>query len=281
LAEAAAAAAPPRIHIRAGGFSPAFVPREIWNHHELLAFLIWRDIKLRYRQTVLGAAWAILQPALMMLVFSIFFGRLAGVPSDGVPYPLFVYTALVPWMVFASGVTQAANSLVGNQALITKVYFPRILIPAATMLSGIVDLIVSSMVLVAMMAYYGVVPGVRAVAWPAFAVLTLLPGLGAGLWLSALNVRFRDVRYVVPFLVQFWMLATPVAYPMSLLSPQWQWLYAVNPLVGIVEGFRWLLLGTTGSIVPAVMTSLAVSAALTASGVLYFRKVERSFADVL
>jgi lipopolysaccharide transport system permease protein len=281
LAEATASAPPLRIHIRAGGFAPALFPREIWHYRELLGFLVWRDIKLRYRQTFLGAAWAILQPTMMMLVFSIFFGRLAGVPSDGVPYPLFAYTALVPWMVFASGVTQAANSLVGNQALITKVYFPRIMIPAATVLSGIVDLIVSSIVLMAMMAYYGVVPGVRAVAWPAFVVLTLLPGLGAGLWLSALNVRFRDVRYVVPFLVQFWMLVTPVAYPMSLLSPQWQWLYAVNPLVGIVEGFRWLLLGTPGSIVPAVTTSLAVSAGLIASGVLYFRKVERSFADVL
>ncbi len=212
---------------------------ELWEHRELLFFLTWRDIKVRYKQTALGAAWAVLQPLLTMVVFSLFFGRLAKMPSDGVPYPIFSLAALVPWTFFAYGLTQSSNSLVGSQNLIKKVYFPRLVIPISSLMSGLVDFLVAFTLLLAMMFYYGIVPTVNVVWLPLFVLLTLVTSLGVGLWLSALNVQYRDVRYVVPFLTQFWMFASPIAYPSSLLDkyPLWKTLYGLNPWPGRWKAF--------------------------------------------
>ena len=254
---------------------------ELWASRELIGFLVWRDIKLRYKQTLLGAAWAIIQPVLTMVVFSLFFGRLAGVPSDGVPYPLFSFAALVPWTLFSFGLTQATQSVVGSQHLITKVYFPRLAIPLAAVLSGVVDFVIALGVLLAMMAAYGIAPTSHVIWLPFFTALALVAALGAGLWLSALNVEYRDVRYAVPFLTQLWLFATPIAYPGSLLSEPWRTLYGINPMAGAVEGFRWALLGTAP--VPAGMTAISVVATIVmlAGGVLYFQRMERTFADVV
>jgi lipopolysaccharide transport system permease protein len=255
--------------------------RELWEYRELLYFLVWRDIKVRYKQTLLGAAWAIIQPFFTMVVFSLFFGNLARVPSDGVPYPLFTYVGLVPWVFFANGLTLSSNSLVGSAHLITKVYFPRLAIPISTVLSGIVDFVLAFIVLLGMMVFFGVFPTWNIVFLPVFLLLALTTSLGVGLWLSALNVQFRDVRYIVPFLTQFWLFATPIAYPGSLLSEPWRTLYALNPMVGVVEGFRWALLGTnTGPGLMILVSSLA-ACALLVSGALYFRRMERTFADVV
>jgi len=237
---------------------------------------------VRYKQTLLGAAWAVLQPVMTALVFSLFFGRLARMPSDGIPYPLFTLCALVPWTFLANGVTLSSNSLVGNAQLITKVYFPRLAVPLATVLSGLVDLALALLVLVAAMGIYGVTPGPRSHWILAYLLLALATALGVGLWLSALNVQFRDVRYVVPFLVQFWMFATPIAYPASLLKKPWQRiLYGVNPMVSVVEGFRWALLGAQRSPGAALLVSSAMALILLVSGAFYFRRMERTFADVI
>ena len=255
---------------------------DLWEYRELVYFLTWRDVKVRYKQTVLGAAWAILQPLLTMLVFSVFFGRLAKMPSDGVPYPIFVFTALVPWTFFANGLTQSSNSLVGSANLITKVYFPRLAVPVATVLSGVIDFLLAFVVLVGMMAYYQMAPSPNAVWLPVFMLLALLAALGTGLWLSAMNVQFRDVRYTVPFLTQFWLFATPIAYPLSLLDAPWkQAVFALNPMVGVVEGFRWALLGTRGAPIAVAAVSFAAAALLLATGALYFRRMERTFADIV
>src|SRR5918996_4761902 len=218
--------------------------QELWEYRELLYFFIWRDVKVRYKQTVLGIAWAILQPFFTMVIFSLFFGGLAKVPSDGVPYPIFAYTALVPWTFFAQGVTQSANSVVASANLINKVYFPRLAIPVASVLAGLTDLLPAFVVLLGMMLYYGVYPGAEIFWLPAFVLLALLTALAVGIGLAALNVRFRDVRHTVPFLVQCWLFATPIAYPSSLLPEPWKTVYAINPMVGVVEGFRWALLNT-------------------------------------
>ena len=254
---------------------------ELWIHRELLYFLTWRDIKVRYKQTVLGASWAVIQPVFSMIVFSLFFGRLAGIPSDGLPYPLFSFAALVPWTFFSNGLTQSANSVVASQNLVTKIYFPRLAIPIATVLSCLVDLAIAFMVLVGMMAFYEV-----ALTWRALWVLPLLglafaTSLGVGLWLSALNVRYRDVRYMVPFLTQLWLFATPIAYPSSLLPEAWRAFYGVNPMAGVVEGFRWALLGSGHA--PGAMLLVSASATLTVlvAGALYFRRMERTFADIV
>lgn len=254
--------------------------REMWEYRELLYFLTWRDIRVRYKQTVLGAAWAIIQPFFTMVVFSLFFGRLAKVPSDGVPYPIFSYAALLPWNYFAYSLSQAGNSLVGSANLIRKVYFPRLVIPLASVLAGLVDFAVAFLVLLGMMVYFGVRPTAGALLLPGFLLLALVTALGVGLWLSALNVKYRDVRYVIPFLTQFWMFATPVAYPSSLLSEPWRTLYGLNPMVGVVEGFRWALLGTQP---PSTMVgvSVLVAVVLLVSGAFYFRRVEKTFADVV
>ena len=255
--------------------------RELFQYRELLYFLVWRDIKVRYKQTVLGAAWAIIQPFMTMIVFSLFFGRLAGVPSEGVPYPIFSYAALVPWIFFANGVTGSANSLVGSSHLITKVYFPRLVIPISSVLSGIPDFLLAFLVLLGMMLFFGIPPTYNIVWLPLLLALAFVTAIGVGLWLSALNVQFRDVRYAVPFLIQLWLFATPIAYPSSLVPENLRPLYALNPMVGVVEGFRWALLDTATAPGPMVAISALVAVVLLASGLVYFRGMEDSFADVV
>jgi lipopolysaccharide transport system permease protein len=255
--------------------------RALWHYRELLYFLVWRDIKVRYKQTALGASWAIIQPFCTMVVFSLFFGRLAGVPSDGVPYPLFAYAALVPWTFFAQGLSQSSNSLVASQDLLRKVYFPRLAIPTATVLAGLVDFALALAVLVGMMLYYGVLPGVDVLWLPLLLLLACLTSLGVGLWFAALNVQYRDVVYVVPFVVQFWLFATPIAYPSSLLPEAWRMVYAINPMVGVVEGFRWALLGTETAPGPMLAVSAVAALMILVGGAFYFRSMERSFADIV
>ena len=255
--------------------------RELWEYRELLYFLTWRDVKVRYKQTALGATWAIIQPFFTMLVFSLFFGQLANIPSDGVPYPIFSFAALVPWTFFANALNQSSNSLVGSAHLITKVYFPRLVVPISSVLSGLVDFVLAFVVLLGMMFYYGMVPTINIVALPPLLLLALVTSLGVGLWLSALNVEFRDVRYVVPFLVQFWLFSTPIAYPSSLLPEPWRTLYAVNPMVGVVEGFRWALLGTDTAPGPMIAVSALMALLLLVGGAFYFRRMEKTFADIV
>ncbi|HEV2146730.1 MAG TPA: ABC transporter permease [Longimicrobiaceae bacterium] len=255
--------------------------RELWRYRELLYFLVWRDVKVRYKQTALGATWAILQPFATMVVFSLFFGRLAKMPSDGVPYPVFAFAALVPWTFFAGGLSLSSTSLVGSQNLLKKVYFPRMAIPLAAVLSGLVDFALAFAVLLGMMLYFGMFPGVESLWIVPLLALALTTSLGVGLWLSALNVRYRDVAYVVPFLVQFWLFATPIAYPSSLLEEPWRTVYGINPMVGVVEGFRWALLGTDTAPGGAIVVSSLAALALLAGGALYFRRMERTFADLV
>jgi len=254
---------------------------ELWEYRELLFFLTWRDIKVRYKQTALGASWAIIQPLLTMVVFSLFFGKLAGVPSDDVPYPIFSYTALVPWTFFASGLNFSSNSLVSNSNLLTKVYFPRLAMPIASVLSVAVDFALAFLVLVAMMIYYGIAPS-WAILWlPLFFLLAFVTSLGVGFWLSALNVTYRDVRYTLPFLVQLWLFLTPIAYPSSLLEEPWRTLLGINPMAGVVESFRWALLGTDTAPGSMIAVSTLVGLGILATGAFYFRRMERSFADVV
>ena len=255
---------------------------ELWQYRELLYFLVWRDVKVRYKQTVLGAAWAIIQPFFTMIVFSVFFGELAKVPSDGIPYPIFSYAALVPWSFFSQGLSQASNSLVGGARLIKKVYFPRLAMPIATVLSGTVDFVLAFIVLLIMIFAYGIVPTINVLFLPLFLLLALITSLGVALWLSAMNVQFRDVRYTVPFIAQFWMFATPIAYSSSLIENRLlRTLYGINPMTGVVEGFRWALLGTDTAPGPIVIVSSAVALALLVSGAFYFRRMEKTFADVV
>jgi len=255
--------------------------RDLWEYRELLYFLTWRDIKVRYKQTVLGAAWAIIQPFFTMVVFSLFFGKLAKVPSDDIPYPIFSYAALVPWTFFANGLSQSSTSLVASANLIQKVYFPRLVVPVSAVISGAVDFVLAFVVLLGMMLFYGIVP-TGAVVWlPLLLLLALVTSLGVGLWLTAMNVQFRDVRYAVPFLVQAWMFATPIAYPSSLLDEPWRTLYGINPMAGVVEGFRWALLGTETAPGPIVLVSALVAMGLLVSGAYYFRRMEKTFADVV
>jgi len=255
--------------------------KELWEYNELLYFLTWRDIKIRYKQTILGGAWAILQPFFTMVVFSLFFGKLAHVPSDGIPYPLFSYAALVPWTFFANGLAQSSNSLVSSANLLKKVYFPRLVVPISSVLSGVVDFILAFLVLLGMVAFYRTAPGVHLLWLPFFSLLGLMTALGVGLWLSALNVQFRDVRHTIPFLTQFWLFATPVAYPSSLLSEPWRTVYGINPLAGVVEGFRWALLGAPSAPGPMILVSTLASLALLISGAYYFRRMEKGFADII
>lgn len=254
---------------------------ELWEYRELLYFLTWRDIKIRYKQTVLGATWAIIQPLLTVVVFSIFFGRLGKIPSDGIPYPIFSFTGLVPWTLFVYGLAQSSNSLVGSQNLIKKVYFPRLIIPIASLFAGIVDFLIALVILVLMMVYYAVTPSMNMVWLPFFFLLTLVTSLGVGFWLSALNVEYRDVRFAVPFLTQFWMYATPIAYPSSMLPEPWRTLYGLNPMAGVVEGFRWSLLGSHTQPGPIILASSGVAVIMMVSGAYYFRRMERNFADVV
>jgi lipopolysaccharide transport system permease protein len=255
--------------------------RELWEYRELVYFLIWRDVKVRYKQTVLGAAWAVIQPLFSMLVFTVVFGKLAKMPSDGVPYPLFSYAALLPWNYFAQGLTSSSDSLVGSANLIKKVYFPRLAIPVAAVCGGVVDFLIAFGVLLLMMGYFGVTPTGNVVWLPLFLLLALVTALGVGLWLSALNVQYRDVKYTVPFLVQFWMYATPIVWPSSLLPEPWKTVYGLNPMAGVVEGFRWALLGVQTPPGPMVWASVGAAVALLVSGAFFFRRMEKTFADVV
>jgi lipopolysaccharide transport system permease protein len=254
---------------------------ELWAYRELLYFFVWRDIKIRYKQTAIGGAWAVLQPLLTMLVFSLFFGRLAHIPSDGIPYPIFFYSALLPWMYFAAALQNATNTIVENQRMITKVYFPKLLLPLSAVLSGLVDFGISFLMFVVLMVYYGIRPGAAMVWLPAFLLLALLTALGVGLWLSALNAIYRDVRYVLPFLTQFWMFASPVVYASSLVPARWRWLYGMNPMVGVIEGFRWSLTGRGDGLGRSFFVSVAVVAAVLLSGIAYFQRMETTIADVV
>ncbi|MCS7311826.1 MAG: ABC transporter permease [Acidobacteria bacterium] len=254
--------------------------RELWEYRELLYFFVWRDVKVRYKQTLIGAAWAIIQPFMTMVVFSLFFGLLAQIPSNGLPYPVFYYSALLPWMYFAGSLTHATHVMVEHQRVITKVYFPRLILPVAAVLSGLVDFGIAFMILIVMMAFYGI--GLTpSVLWlPAFLLLALTTALGVGLWLSALNAIYRDVRYAVPFLVQLWMFASPVAYPGSIVPERWQWLYGLNPMAGVIEGFRWALTGQVH--LPSLLPVSVVAVALVlVGGLFYFRKMEGTIADLV
>jgi len=255
---------------------------ELWHYRELLFFLVWRDINIRYKQTIFGITWAIIQPVFTMLVFWIFLGQLAKVPSDNVPYPLFSYTGLVPWVFFANGLASASNSLVNSANLLTKIYFPRLIIPVAVVLSGVIDLLLAFATLIVMIILGGYAPTVNVIFLPFFLLLALGTALGVGLWLSALNTQFRDVRYLVPFLVQFWLFATPIAYPSSLITdPTALTLYGLNPMVSVVEGFRWSLLGLRALSLPTILVSTAIVAILLLSGIYYFKRMERTFADMV
>jgi lipopolysaccharide transport system permease protein len=254
---------------------------DLWEYRELVYFLTWRDVKVRYKQTALGGIWAVIQPFLTMVVFSVFFGKLGKMPSDNIPYPLFSFTALVPWTFFAHGLTQSSNSLVASANLIRRVYFPRLAIPIATVLSGGVDFAVSFLVLIGMMVFYGVAPTWNIVWLPLFFILAFVSSLGVSLWLTTMNVVYRDVKYVVPFLVQFWLFATPIAYPSSLLHEPWRTLYALNPMAGVVEGFRWAMLGSQTSPGPMIYVSAVAAFLIMAGGAYYFRRLEKTFADLV
>jgi lipopolysaccharide transport system permease protein len=256
--------------------------QELWEYRELLFFLVWRDVKVRYKQTALGAAWAILQPFFTMVIFSLVFGRLARISSDGSPYPIFSYAALVPWTFFANGIQHATTGMVAHANMLKKVYFPRMAIPISKVLAGLVDFGLAFIVLIGLMAYYGIAPTVNVIWLPAFLLLALITSLGVGLWLAAINVRYRDVGYIVPFISQFWMYATPIVYPASLLPEPWRSLHGLNPMAGVIEGFRWALLGTESAAPgPIVAVSAVVALALLFGGGLYFRRMEKTFADIV
>lgn len=274
-------AGPPTVIIEPSHGWASFHLRELWEYRELVYFLVWRDVKVRYKQTVLGISWAILQPFLMMVVFSILFGYLAKMPSDEIPYSVFAYAALLPWQLFARALVDSGYSLVANQQLITKVYFPRLIIPIAAALNGLVDFGVGSLILLGIMFYFGIAPSLAVLALPLFLLLAIATALGVGLWLSALNVQYRDVQHIIPSLTQFWLFVTPVAYPSSLLPEAWRAWYGLNPMVGVVEGFRWALLGKPDLPELTLVVSSLATVTLLLTGLLYFRHTERNFADVV
>ena len=259
--------------------------RDLWNFRELIYFLTWRDIKVRYKQTLLGAGWAILQPLLQMLVFNVLFGDLAGLSTGDIPRPIFTYAALLPWNLFSTAISDASRSLVSSRNMITKVYFPRLIVPLSSILSGVVDFAIAFMILIVMMVYYGIAPTSAIWTLLLYMLLALTTALGVGLWLSALNVHYRDVRYLIPFLTQFWMLATPIAYLSSevfnRIPDHLDWLYALNPMVGVIEGFRYALLGSALFSIDLIWVSVVVAISLLVSGLFYFRSMERTFADTV
>jgi lipopolysaccharide transport system permease protein len=273
--------------IQPGGSWAALRLDEIWEYRELLYFLVWRDVKVRYKQTALGAAWAVIQPVMTMLVFSLFFGRIAGMGSEGVPYPIFSYVGLLPWTFFSQGISQSSNSLLGSASLLRKVWFPRLIIPASAVLGGLVDFAVAFLVLFGMMAFYGVAPTWRMVWLAPFLLLALVAALGFGLWLAALTTRFRDVRYILPFFVQLWLFVTPIIYPASKVTERLRahgipvWLFGLNPMAGVVQGFRWSLLPTADAPGALALTGTIVAAVALVTGLFYFRRMEKSFADAL
>jgi len=255
--------------------------RDLWEHRELLYFLVWRDVKIRYKQTALGAAWAVLQPLVTMVIFTVIFSTLANVSSEGLPYPIFAFTALLPWNYFAGALSRATTSVVGNAQLVSKVYFPRLIIPLSAVVSGIVDFAIGFGVLLGMMWWYKIVPAWGLITLPIFLILATLTALGVGLWLSALNTRYRDVSHLIPFLIQCWMYASPVAYPVSLIPDKWRLLYSLNPMVGVIEGFRWGLLGQAHPDFSVMAVSTVVVIAIVLGGIVFFKRMERTFADVV
>jgi lipopolysaccharide transport system permease protein len=261
------------------GFNLKF--KEFWNYRELLYFFIWRDIKVRYKQTMIGAAWAVIQPFFTMVVFSIIFGRFAKIPSEGLPYPIFAYCALVPWTYFANSLTKATNTMVTNQNVITKVYFPRLVLPVSAVISGIPDFLISFLVLIGMMFFYKIIPTVNILFLPLFALLAVLTALAVGLWTSAANAIYRDVQYVIPFIVQFWLFASPVVYPSSLIPAHWRFLYGLNPMAGVIEGFRWVLLGKGDPPGLMLVVSMFMIIFVLFGGIIYFRRMEGKIADVI
>jgi len=253
--------------------------KEVWAYRELLYFLVWRDLKVRYKQTAIGVAWVVLQPLFTMLLFSLVFGRLAKMPSQGLPYPVFYYCALLPWMYFATALTNATNTVVEQERVITKVYFPRVLLPVSAVVSGLVDFAVSLVMLIGLMAIFHLAPKPTALLLPLFLLLAIATALGTGLWLSALNAVYRDVRYTIPFLVQFWMFASPVAYPSSLVPERWRWLYGLNPMAGVIEGFRWALTGVGHPPSALLLVSSGAVIVLLSGGLIYFKNMEGTIAD--
>ena len=281
MTDGSAASPVPTLVIRPSRGWVAIKFRELWQYRELIYFFVWRDIKVRYKQTALGAAWAIIQPFVTMVVFSIFFGKLAKMPSDGIPYPIFTYCALLPWNYFSGAVTRASNSMVASGSLIKKVYFPRIAAPLAAVASGLVDLAISFGVLIAMMFYYKVVPEVTLLWLPVFTIMAITTALGVGLWFSAMNVKYRDIGHVIPFLTRTWFFITPVVYPSSMLTGFWRIIYGLNPMVSVVEGFRWALLGKGQHPGWMFAVSAAMVVVLLISGAFYFRRMEKTFADIV
>lgn len=253
----------------------------VWQYRELLYFLVWRDVMVRYKQTAIGVAWAILQPLVTMVIFTLIFGNLAKIPSDGLPYPVFAFTALLPWSYFSQALTRSSSSVVSNTNLVTKIYFPRLLIPLSASIAPVVDLLFSLLVLLLLLAWFKISPTWGLLALPLFLGLAICSALAVGLWFSALNVRYRDVGYVIPFLTQVWMYASPVAYPVSMIPEKWRLLYSLNPMVGVIEGFRWALLGKQHPDFMGMAVSLAVVLALLGSGIVYFKRTEQTFADVI
>ena len=274
---------PTTIYIKPTSGLAALNLRDLWTYRELVYFMIWRDVKVRYKQTMLGAAWAIIQPVMTMLVFTFLFGRIAKLPTDGdIPYPIFSYTALLPWGLFVAALNQASRSLTANQNMVTKIYFPRLVLPLASILSGLVDFVISFVILIGLMVYYGVAPSANAFwALPLFLLLTIITALGIALWLSAINVQYRDVNYALPFMTQFWLFITPVAYSSALISEKWQLVYSLNPMAGVVNGFRWALLGTNTGPGPEMAVSVIISIIVLISGLFYFRNMEKTFADTI
>ena len=275
-------AEPATIHIKPSSGLAALNLRDLWVYRELVFFMIWRDIKVRYKQTLLGAAWAVIQPVMTMLVFNFLFGTVAKVPTDGIPYPIFSYTALLPWGLFVTALNQASRSLTSNNNMITKVYFPRLVLPVASVLAGLVDFAIAFVILIGMMWYFEVTPTLSVI-WtlPLFLILAILTALGVALWLSAINVKYRDVNYGLPFLTQFWLFITPVAYSAQVISEKWQLVYSLNPMAGVVNGFRWALLGAGDGPDAALWVSVAISLVVLVSGLFYFRNMERTFADTI
>jgi len=272
---------PETIYIKPSTGLTALNLRDLWIYRELVYFMIWRDIKVRYKQTILGAAWAIIQPVLTMLVFNFIFGSVAKVPTDGIPYPIFSYTALLPWGLFSAALNNASRSLTTNTNMVTKIYFPRLVLPLASVLGGLVDFAIAFLILIVMMIYYKVTPTAAIWTLPLFILLSIISALGVALWLAAINVQYRDVNYVLPFLTQFWLFLTPVAYSAKVISAKWQVVYSLNPMAGVVNGFRWALLGTNTGPGLYMAVSVVISLVFLVSGLFYFRSMERTFADTI
>jgi len=274
---------PTTIYIKPSKGLAALNLRDMWTYRELIYFMIWREIKVRYKQTMLGAAWAIIQPVLTMIVFTFLFGRIAKLPTDGnVPYPIFSYTALLPWGLFVAALNQASRSLTSNQNMVSKIYFPRLVLPLASVLSGLIDFVIAFVILIGLMIYYHIAPSINVLwALPLFLLLTIITALGVALWLSAINVQYRDVNYALPFMTQFWLFATPVAYSSSLISKKWQLVYSLNPMAGVVNGFRWALLGVGNGPDTGLWISLGIALLIMISGLFYFRNMEKTFADTI